>query len=471
MKEKQIHRHFIAVPLFLSALTLIAAIHVSFFNPTDQARTFASIIHANTEQAIQLSLGASILARPGTALRQSESEFIQGEGVIVSDTLTRFSLPARRSLFLLSGAAWVRVLDDSTMIVALDSPVLTCSDVGTQCTIVPRGYQGVFRPDTVVGSLKPVPDFWLLEQLSKLSDEKVQSDVQAAFHSLPKDIQLAFNTQDDAQLFSAWNAVQSHIDADGHRALLSLALARPSTAPDHTRLIASLARTIEPHAPIDILTILALARNRSLRSGDPILTRIDTNGIASDSLSLAVSAEAANEPGRLPDELIRFWENQTKFALSTTDADVTFLLSPVVKLVSLLGEKGFPASSDLWNAALHNTRQFASAVLPQDKRSALASLFSSHNADPQSNTSSSSIVYNDQSLVSTAKSLVEDAGLLFTVNSSFTQVSPTTVRVSDMFFNNTIFNFDLNVLTSIASSISVNGVPAPNEVPLSRLTQ
>lgn len=461
------------MPLFLTAIALVAGWQSVVSSVSRSDMVSAAVIHTDEETTFT-SLGASLLAGQEAVLsRTKESDtLIEGEALFNTRTLSKFVVSDTGEVWILAGAAYALVSDDSTIVAALDAPLLLCVRGKHECSLVPRGYQSTLHADGV-GALLPLPESWIERQMERVHTSSVsENDVSR----LPKELRATLTRHDDDALHLAWEQHRADMSTDDLRILLAAALARPSKNVSHALLVSRLADAIAPSIPLDILVLLSLSKTRSISAKNPLFDTVNIGNVSPESLSLAISSEAQHSASRMPEELVASWTQWTRQAMTENDIDIERLLSPALALIPQLEKAGFLLSAQLWQNALDTIHTYGTAVGSDDQKRVLNKLFSKPSMQKEAHGSPEQTTENNTALIPVARQMISEAGGMFTaVDTMLTNTEDSIVHASHVYFpidgKDRSLDFDLDVKTGIASTISIDGVLMPNEMPIMQLSR
>jgi len=498
MKDKNpVHRHFIAAPLFVFFLV------VSFTSYSGNLT--ASLKDSDeTSDVIQLAEGAQIFVTSGSVFEQEDgrsflqegSILIRGQGIVKIDA---------GSLHLtgLHGAFYVTVHSDVVTVAALTAPVLVSGS--SERVLVPAGLQ--WRGE----DLSEIPMVFKREQMELLAgfpkiitedpvtSGKTRSLITSPFIllELPASRARRIIEQEDAILAEASSLAQAG-DSEGLRMLIS--------DPENEELFASeqglsvLAQLLElteeypPLKPVILNKLLAdsdlwiiasihpYLRANSWALSHPVLDH------ASEILHLMAFPISNTQSEPLSDAIVQKWEDDLISFLDTaSDSDVILesLSEMLIQQYRSFVRRDYPQRAAQVLSVLTNLEQRYTLEFSDELKSELKTLRTGERIDliPEAPAEEATEVVVEemapsltpQEVEERANTLLNDAGAVFTVQTTIDLEPPSIAVIEGIVFSTAqgdrMFAFYLDVISGNVSRVVSDDRTYPFELPLTAFVE
>lgn len=452
------HRHFVAVPLTIVLMIVIAGTHTLIPAGAAELTRASDVRFAADSVSMDFDVGWMIAGtlEPSSVLRANNSgealELVTGQALIRSIGFTELAVDSVKVHAL--AASYVALRDrTSVTVAALSSFVIVTTQHET--VILAPGMQMTFQEGKDVQTA-PVPEHWYAEKLqaAQLLRESIIPDG-SRDHPAHRDLQavLAQTLRDGriiSDVFASAHSAAEDVDGAGMaQRLLLLRLLQEGTRTDTDASLA-LAEQIAADRFLSIELVSLL----------PHTVKILMRPVA--------------------DEHIRFWE---KSALSRGLEDreaVLALLHQNVLLPQQLLRAGYPQQSALWQRALSSVgttlRTTLSAQEVQSLDKDLAVINRSDVATESDNTAVTPVYipathWSEAELLQIVREQLFTGRVLTAVTTQLAPDTPTqTVRVTGVFMaeqgTDVPYDFTFDVARQTISAIVRDGKNLPNSVPV-----
>lgn len=459
------HHHFVAFPLFLCMLAIVAVVS-SVHTVSTQAGSLVPLdahhleYYAFDAATVRLDDGTQARIDPAT----QAITLLRGGVLADSKGMMTVGVGAQ-TVYIVAGRVYVLREGNLQTVVALRGPALVASGASGQFVLVPQGYQCLMRTDgsSVPVSLTAVSSSWLKRADGAFDDGRTNAQVLPIPPSW---------TSDATDLHAALLTLTDRHDAQADAQVMAIgtALLRQSLQTDST--VHDLHDIgLRFHPLLSLLIDIALSGKPQSIPLDR-LSALPPPGTADRAFAIAIAVHAAATDHPLPAVFLSAWSDAAKRYVAAAPLEALQTLVPLLSsLPTQFEDAGYPLYAQAWRDALRSVQLFAEPLLTKDQSAALAA---SHASVPSSAQSSASPQLSPDAaatLVDTAKALLSShQNILFTVETMLHARDAHAVDVSHVSLSRPdgdhLVSFTLEPRSSVVSQIVDNGVAMPNALSL-----